>query len=423
MSTATEVSFTHTSHDAADARLRFENRSRERFDHEESPAFRYVSWEQIELLYGMFVHLENEHDVTLLIGEAETRAQTPPGWWYRQAQITPANSEREVILARNGFLFSGSEASGSRLGRRSVSSRRLEERGFPAIADLVREGSAFGEYEWHISGDESDESSVLTIGTVAPNIVTLPFWWRTISDSESQQRALYEGLRAAIERSLDNDLADALRKQQAEITATMATELLRTRGTTERQNLESEVTQLVGRCSTAEAQMRQSEQRLTEIRAQLRAIADATLDESELATTVSGELAEIDRHPDIVDMEVSVDTMELRVTTAELPLTRVDDPDSTTIGGSYQIAIKFSPSGGLVVTNLTRRVGDYDHPHVSSGQFCLGDQRRLLASLTERVQLSAAVSLVIDLLKQVNPDDVYTQEWEAWFDLPESEVA
>ena len=62
MSTATEVSFTHTSHDAADARLRFENRSRERFDHEESPAFRYVSWEQIELLYGMFVHLENELD-------------------------------------------------------------------------------------------------------------------------------------------------------------------------------------------------------------------------------------------------------------------------------------------------------------------------------------------------------------------------
>ena len=59
----------------------------------------------------------------------------------------------------------------------------------------------------------------------------------------------------------------------------------------------------------------------------------------------------------------------------------------------------------------------YDHPHVSEGTFCLGDQRRLVESLIVRSELSAAVALVIDLLKQVNPDDTYTSDWEAWFQL------
>jgi len=80
--------------------------------------------------------------------------------------------------------------------------------------------------------------------------------------------------------------------------------------------------------------------------------------------------------------------------------------------GSFHLDICFS--GDVVVKNLTRAYGYYDHPHVWNAKPCLGNIGPSLLKLVSEFQWVAAVQLLIEYLKTVNPKEWYTpiDHWE-----------
>ena len=81
--------------------------------------------------------------------------------------------------------------------------------------------------------------------------------------------------------------------------------------------------------------------------------------------------------------------------------------------GSFRIEISFS--GDIRIRNLTDALGAYDHPHIYQGRPCLGNIREGVAKMIGQYQFVAAVYVLIDFLKTVNPKDwripiVYWQE-------------
>ncbi|MFQ5847779.1 MAG: hypothetical protein ACE5IQ_08965 [Candidatus Methylomirabilales bacterium] len=81
--------------------------------------------------------------------------------------------------------------------------------------------------------------------------------------------------------------------------------------------------------------------------------------------------------------------------------------------GSYRIEISFA--GDIRIRNLTNALGAYDHPHIYQGRPCLGNIREGVARMIGEYQFVAAVYVLLDFLKTVNPKDwripiVYWQE-------------
>ncbi|MFQ5656618.1 MAG: hypothetical protein ACE5G5_03690 [Candidatus Methylomirabilales bacterium] len=81
--------------------------------------------------------------------------------------------------------------------------------------------------------------------------------------------------------------------------------------------------------------------------------------------------------------------------------------------GSFRIEISFS--GDIRIRNLTDALGAYDHPHIYQGRPCLGNIREGVAKMIGQYQFVAAVYVLLDFLKTVNPKDwripiVYWQE-------------
>ena len=71
--------------------------------------------------------------------------------------------------------------------------------------------------------------------------------------------------------------------------------------------------------------------------------------------------------------------------------------------GSFKVEIAFG--GDIRIRNLTDAVGAYDHPHIYQGRPCLGNIREGVAKMIGEYQLVAAVYILIDFLKTVNPKD------------------
>lgn len=386
---------------------------------DEGIPFRFGSWTRWEMLWPMLPLLQEQLDVTILFGSDESGSRTPPEWWRAQSRVDFDAEPRTVIIAGDGYLYSSIGAE-----RQMVDPDAF----LTTVRDRVIETPALDAgLTWSrpIMPDESLDVN-RKLGSIGPNVVSLAWWWRTDSTAADQLSLLYDALASAIERALDPSLAETYEMLTAERIEQQLYEIIKGRGTRERRELEAKVPHLVSSSAEAEQLIRTNEQRLTEIRAQLKAMGEAEIADEELASVVVAELAELRKHEDIVSIDsmasASEESATLTVTTRDLPLVNIDDGEST-IGGSYRIDVNFAYDSARVrVTNLTRRIGSYDHPHISDGNFCFGDQRRLVDGLVERGQISAAVSVIVDLLKQVNPDDVYTQEWEAWFQLPESEV-
>ncbi len=118
-------------------------------------------------------------------------------------------------------------------------------------------------------------------------------------------------------------------------------------------------------------------------------------------TTDQGHLQEIDqlRHlPEVRDLRMQ----DGRITIVTAPL-------QTEYGGrrfhlgSFRIEIAFG--GDIRIRNLTDAVGAYDHPHIYQGRPCLGNIREGLAKMIGEYQLVAAVYILMDFLKTVNPKD------------------
>ncbi|MFQ5882250.1 MAG: hypothetical protein ACE5I9_07230 [Candidatus Methylomirabilales bacterium] len=81
--------------------------------------------------------------------------------------------------------------------------------------------------------------------------------------------------------------------------------------------------------------------------------------------------------------------------------------------GSFRVEISFA--GDIRIRNLTDSLGAYDHPHIYQGRPCLGNIREGIAKMIGEYQFVAAVYVLLDFLKTVNPKDwripiVYWQE-------------
>lgn len=184
-----------------------------------------------------------------------------------------------------------------------------------------------------------------------------------------------------------------------------------------------QVPDLVTQATDYETRAASTYARLSEIRTQLEALQDHNTGTDDLEAKLASELRQLDEHPEIATIEPGGNLGDgLVVFTNPLPLTNIQDESMTTNGGEYRLIFRFGPRSSITVRNLTRRIGTFDHPHVSDGNFCTGDQRNLLDQLLTRAELAAAANFTIDLLKQVNPRDTYTSDWRAWFDVPEGEL-
>lgn len=71
--------------------------------------------------------------------------------------------------------------------------------------------------------------------------------------------------------------------------------------------------------------------------------------------------------------------------------------------GSFRMEISFA--GDIQIRNLTHALGAYDHPHIYQGRPCLGNVREGVAKMIGEYQFVAAVYVLLDYLKTINPKD------------------
>ena len=71
-------------------------------------------------------------------------------------------------------------------------------------------------------------------------------------------------------------------------------------------------------------------------------------------------------------------------------------------------------NGEVTIKNLTRLHGYYDHPHVWNAKPCLGNIGQSVLKLVSKFQWVAAMQLLLEYLKSVNPKGWYApiDHWE-----------
>ena len=111
-------------------------------------------------------------------------------------------------------------------------------------------------------------------------------------------------------------------------------------------------------------------------------------------------------HPLVEELTAQDD--RLMVTT--LPLTATFEDELINLG---RFEIKMHLNGDLRITNLTRRMWTYDHPHIREGVPCLGNIQEGVAKLIGTYQLAVVIQVLIDFLQLVNPKEwiVSAQYW------------
>jgi hypothetical protein len=80
--------------------------------------------------------------------------------------------------------------------------------------------------------------------------------------------------------------------------------------------------------------------------------------------------------------------------------------------GRFRLELRFN--GDVALKNLNRAYGYYDHPHVWNAKPCLGNIGPSVLKLVSEFQWVAAVQVLIEYLKTVNPKEWYTpiEHWE-----------
>jgi hypothetical protein len=309
-----------------------------------------------------------------------------------EAQVAP-----DVVFAAHGFLSTVTD----------TESQDIQPE-MKAVRNLHIEPTGESPYQhWTIEDTPC--------GSIGPRIVTMPFWWLNDETEPDALSRMYLGLYNAAEASLKDDLMTDETERHSVESAEAMTSILVNRSTQNISDLKNEYHTLVENTASLERTARAHETRMDEIKLQLTALEDAAIDGSDMMSRVSQQLGEIVDHPDVATIVFNDNV--LTIFTHTLRMENIDNGE-TAEAGEFAIKLYIDNNDGRVsVTNQTRRLGQYDHPHVSDGHFCVGDQRRLIESLMTRTELAAMTNVVIDLLKQVNPADVYTSDWEAWFQI------
>lgn len=397
----------HFVYTVADARAAVSRRTAFQRNNEDlSPIFRNPNLSDVEMLVPILDRLEHELDCTILFGcDPESNVVTPVAWYTDGSGASIEN--RTVAIVRNAFI----ETTWHELPELPVPAT------YPAVMGRRSEPVPEGYKPFRLSrGVEA--------GLIGPAFISMPWWYANSETTPEQLESIYASLGAAVVTALDPDQWDDMEAMYTNQLTQSVFEIINSRSSSELNQLRNAVPNLIDEIATHERAIASKTTRLNEIKVQLEAIEKSAIDGAAVEATVARELKVIKDHPEVIDIRVDPESrrsQRLQVFTSSLPLSNIDDPSMSTVGGAYRIDMTFGASPMLRVHNLTRRIGSYDHPHVSEGNFCLGDQRRLADELLARCDIAAAVSFVIDLLKQVNPNDTYTREWEAWFQLPESD--
>ncbi len=89
------------------------------------------------------------------------------------------------------------------------------------------------------------------------------------------------------------------------------------------------------------------------------------------------------------------------------------DTNQTHDIGDFLIRINCS-QGSLHFTNLTRTVGEADHPHVRNHSACLGNMGEMLPTLFASREVAVIAQLAIRFLESVNPNDPWGAQISQW---------
>lgn len=117
------------------------------------------------------------------------------------------------------------------------------------------------------------------------------------------------------------------------------------------------------------------------------------------AVDFGDEYDRIRAYPLVHDLTVEDD----RLVVTTIPLTTDYEEERINLG---RFALEINLNGDVRITNLTRKLWDFDHPHIRDGNPCLGNIQDGVAKLIGAYQLAAATQVLIDFLQLVNP-----REW------------
>lgn len=75
--------------------------------------------------------------------------------------------------------------------------------------------------------------------------------------------------------------------------------------------------------------------------------------------------------------------------------------------GEFKIKINF-PDGYTIFENITRKIGEYDHPHVYNGSACYGNIYSEISRCLSTCEVGVLIPLLIQFLESVTEGDWYT---------------
>ena len=120
-----------------------------------------------------------------------------------------------------------------------------------------------------------------------------------------------------------------------------------------------------------------------------------------IPSSTTDHLADLEHLRDLPEVRaVEVDESGITVVTAPID---VEHGGRRFHLGSFRMEIAFA--GDIRIRNLTHALGTYDHPHIQQGRPCFGNIREGIAKMIGEYQFVAAVYVLLDFLKTVNPKD------------------
>lgn len=216
----------------------------------------------------------------------------------------------------------------------------------------------------------------------------------------------------AIESMLDPALADERRRLAAERNRERFIAMMTQVGSTEQDNLVSEIEGLARNVSNYE-------RRLFATRTELRSkqqLLDAYLaagedDPEELAERVDIAWTRMHNDPRIERITLGQDSVTLL--TAPLNITHPDDGRVAYLG-RFRWTMN-TRDFGVNVTNLDNPRGGFDHPHVNNGGPCFGEMGDTIYELLRQGRLESAIEMIFVFLASANPRDDWGRRIAYWF--------
>jgi len=231
-----------------------------------------------------------------------------------------------------------------------------------------------------------------------------------------------EILTDVIKLANEGGVAEKVELEQQEALGVSITSILNARLHRSTLALEDEVTSLVADNNQRQRRIVTNQMRLAAIKPQIEGIKRANASAKDvLPEDVTLAIKNIYAMDHVVSVKPTVgDAMSFTVVTDQLPIEcEYEGSSYYGIAGAFELLINFGEHPTIRVNNLTHRVGSYDHPHVSGGEWCLGGISGLMLSFIKDAEFVSCIGLAIDALQTCDPADAYTDNWRDWFeDVP-----